>query len=156
MIWEQKFDEVDTFEAFYKNVIHCNGILIFPYSNVGVSYHPINPSKEHLHIDKAYIVCLNACINKINGDPTNNCKNYIAANFQTIGLSGVDLNKHMHVELEILCEKIFLQTLPESQLRKEFWIPEKTPNSESNMDKKEVEIFFNHEYMPDNIRELIK
>lgn len=155
MIWEQNFDEIDTFEAFYKNVIHHDGNLIFPYINIGVSYHPFNPSKEHLHIDKAYIVCLNSCINKINGVPTNNCKNYTVANFQTIGLSGVNLNKSSHIELEIFCEKVFLQTLPNSKLRKDFWIPERMPSFEMNMNEKEVEAFFNNEYMPENIKELI-
>jgi len=156
MIFEYFFDEVDTFEAFYKNVINRNKCLVFPYVNIGISNHPLNLSKEHLHIDKAYIICVNACINKINGKVTNECKNEENKNFQAIGLSGVDLNKFLHVELEIICEKVFLQTLPKSQLRKGFWIPQKTPNSEMNMNTQDVQNFFDHKELPDNIKKLIE
>jgi hypothetical protein len=129
---------------------------VFPYINIGISNHPLNASKEHLHIDKAYIVCINACINKINGELTNKCQSETNSKFQKIGLSGVELDNFMHIELEIICEKVFLQTLPNSQLRKTFWIPQNTPNTEANMNKQDVEKFFNNLEIPDNIKKLIE
>ncbi len=155
MIWEEKFDEVDTFEAFYKNVIFRNNVIVIPYVNSGVSYHPLNPSKEHLLINKVYVVCTDACINKVNGEVTNLCKNYNLSSSKKISLSGVDIDKNKHIELEILCQKVFLQTLPDSKMRKEFWIPINTPNLLSNLDQDDTEDFFNHVQMPENIKQLL-
>jgi hypothetical protein len=154
MIFEEQFEEVDTFEAYFKNSINKKGVLIIPYINVGVSCHPLNPAKELLYIDKSYIVCINFCINKINGELIDDCIGWEQSGHKIIGLSGIDLSKNKHTEQKILCEKAFLQILPESKIRKDFWVPLKTPNFLSNMDANEVEMFFSHKLLPGNLKKL--
>jgi|GEM_PF-3562109 len=155
MIWEQKFDEIDTFEAFYKNFFYKNSVLVIPYINIGVSCHPINPSKKALYIDKSYLVFINACINKINGVLDKKCDQFVGSNFNSIDISGIDCTENRHIALQIFYERAFLQLLPESRLSREFWIPQKTPNFEVNMDEKDVEFFFSNKHMPENIKKLI-
>jgi hypothetical protein len=155
MIWEENIEEIDTFEAFYKNVIHRNNILIFPYINIGVSNHPINPSKDQLYISKAYLIFMNACINKVNGIVEMGCDKFIGKIFKQIDISGIELEKDKHIAQKIFYERAFLQTIPLSQMRKEFWIPARQPNFEANMDEMDVQEFFNHKYLPNNIKDLI-
>lgn len=155
MIWKEKLDEVDTFESFYKNVIDKKGVIIFPYINAGISYHPMNPTKEHLVVDRSYIVCINACVKKVNGLEVDACRHLNLDNPIVLLLSGVNLETDRHTELTILCKEAYWETLPDSQIRKEYWIPAQTPNSPPNMDINIVNDFFGHKYLPDDIKRLI-
>lgn len=149
------FDEVDTFESYYRNIIYRDNLLILPYINIGLSFHPLNPSKEHLNINKAYIVFIDACVNKINGGLTEYCNKYSFENYKAIKISGTDIEKDRHTELEVFYQRAFLQLLPSSQIRKERWVSIRTPNYKPNMEEKEVASFFSYQEMPENIKALL-
>lgn len=155
MKYEDQFDEVDTFEAFYKNIIYKNKILVIPYINVGVSRHPLNPTSEQLYLNKAYVVCIDANINKVNGVLTQKRIIDNPLDYITIHLGGVDVDQNRHIELEVSCKTVYLQILPDSLMRKAFWIPVDTPNFRSNMNPQEVKRFFDHEDLTENIKNLI-
>ena len=143
-------------EAFYKNVIYGEGISIFPYINVAVSNHPLNPSNQLKHIDRSYIVCIDGCLNRINGQPTEYCKTFEVDKLKCAGLSGFDLNKSLHIELDIYCKQVFLQTLPDSLLSVDFWVPVNIPSLIANMEGEMVDKFFSNLHLPHNLQGLLK
>jgi hypothetical protein len=155
MIWKEKLDEVTTVESYYMNVIYKNDVIVLPYINAGISDHPLNPTKEHLCVDRSYIVCLKACFKQIGATLFDSCDHLKLEHPKILLFGGVDIEKDRYVELEILCEDAYWETLPDSQIRKESWIPVKTPNSPPNMNANEVKDFFEHKYLPDDIKKLI-
>lgn len=154
MIYENNFDEVTTFESFYKNILSRNGNIIFPYINVGISSHELNPSDELMHISMCYIVCIDAVIHTINNDIVSFISQSDKAKKKVVYLGGVDLEKGIHTELEIYCKKVYLQTLDNTKLQKHFWIPVKGLNSAMNMDKDDVNNFYSHKFLPKNLETL--
>ena len=156
MIYRDNFEEVDTFESFYKNIIRRSNLVVIPYINVAVSRHPLNPGDDLMFIDKSYIVCLNGYIRDINGKFYDSPNASMNNNTKLIKLGGVDLESNQHTGIRIMCEDVFLETLPYSRIRRSFWMPAKTPNSEPNMNIDEVDLFFQHKSLPADIRSLIE
>ena len=66
-----------------------------------------------------------------------------------------DCDKKIFNDMEIGCSNAFLQTLEISQLSNTMWMPFDTPNFPKNMNSETVESFFNHYFMPLNMKELI-
>ena len=95
-------------------------------------------------------------MNRINGQPTENCKTFEVDKLQFAGLSGFDLDKSLHIELDIYCKQVFLQTLPDSLLSVDFWVPVKNPPQVANMKGEMVEKFFSNLHLPDNLQRLLK
>ncbi len=154
MIYRDDFEEVVTFESFYKNVLKGNGNIIFPYINVGVSLHELNRSDEIQHIDRSYIIFIDAIIEKIN-----KIKYEISEQEKSgrkiLYIGGVDIETDIDTEITIYCKDVYLQTLDDSQLRKEFWLPIETPYFPMNMNPGVVESFFSHEFLPENLKKLV-
>jgi hypothetical protein len=46
MTYEQDFDQVVTFEAYYKDYVLNKDFLLLPYINIGISNHPIMTTIE--------------------------------------------------------------------------------------------------------------
>lgn len=155
MIYRENFDEVDTFESFYKNIINRNNIIVIPFINVAISRHPLNPTDELMYIDRSYVVCINACIKDINGKFTDSCNEAKFNDPMFLKLGGVDLEIDQHTGIRIICEDVFLETLPDSRIGNSFWIPVKTPNFYPSMDTKEVNDFFQYKNLPNDIKQLI-
>lgn len=155
MVFENDFDQVTTFESFYKNVLNNNGNIIFPYINVGVSSHKLNPSNELQYLDRCYIVCIDAIIHKINENLICPIAEGEKLHKNVVYLGGVDIEKGIHTEIVIYCKKVYLETLDDSRLQGNFWIPIQTPNSSSNMNKDEVDAFFSNKFLPENLRLLV-
>src|SRR5437763_13260307 len=56
-LFEEALEEIDSFEAYYKNVIFRNNCLVVPYINLGVSNHELSPGgKEMSFMNFAYLV----------------------------------------------------------------------------------------------------
>lgn len=156
MIYEKDFNNVSTFAAFYKNIIRKNGNIIFPYINVNVFSHVLNPSNVGENIDRCYIICEDAVIYKINQDIIATLSDKEKLGKTIIFPGGLDIEKGIHTEMEIYCKRAYLYLLEDSKLRKEFWIPIQTSNFKINMSPDEVDIFFSHKFLPENLKNLVR
>jgi hypothetical protein len=154
IIFEEAFDEVATFESYYRGYILKEGNFLMPYINVGVSEHPLNPSRDLLHIDYSYVVCLDVALIKYNDELVFDNTSLKFGEYRFVYLGGINLNVNAGTEFQILCKKPFLQIMDYSQLSKEFWAPNQRPNRNSNMNSQEVDSFFNYKFLPENLKSL--
>jgi len=153
IIFEDKFDEIDTFEAFFKVFFLKGDRLLIPYINVGVSNHPLNPSEELLHLDFCYVICLDIALIKCNSEIILDNTLGKVGTYDFVYLGGTNLNENVNVEYQVLCRKAFIQILENTKMLASFWIPPRQ-NVISNMSSFQIESFFSLEDLPPNISQL--
>jgi hypothetical protein len=141
MIYQEAFDEVVTFEAYFKEYVISNEGLIIPYINIGVSNHPLNESNELMHLNYSYVVCKGIALVKLNGKMILDNMELQFGEFKITYLGGVNLKTQEGCEFQVLCKKAYLQTVSRTVMRKNFWIPVNRPTLKSNMDIAEAEPF---------------
>lgn len=137
--YENNFDEITTFNSFFFQPTLISKRLIFPYFNIGISNHELNPIDEILHIDYCYIVIEDAiqftsdAIEKIDKD--------------IIYLGGVNIETNKHLELSYYCSKKYL-VIPDNfcvkkynpyNLQDSFWYPIDTSNHKKNILSNKIE-----------------
>jgi len=157
-IFDTDVQEIHSFDAFYKNVILRNNNLVIPYVNLGVSQHPANLSDNVMFLDFAYMVFtglsyLDVYLKDKRYKVIYRVKTKELYHF---GGSYLDYEECVFNDMEISSDKAFLQTLQITQLSSEMWLPKALPDLRMNIDKEKVNNFFDNEFMPDNIRELVK
>ncbi len=155
MIFKEKFDEIDTFEACYKDVFFNHKNLIIPYVNIGILKHPLNSTDKFQHVSFSYVACLNIAHVKFNGEVIFDNQNPKFGCYYFYYLGGINLVKQEGSEIEVLCKECFLQTTEKTQLSEDFWIPASRGSCKANMEYSEVENFFNPKNLPDNLKQLI-
>lgn len=152
-------DEIDSFESQYKNVILRNNNLVVPYINIGLSNHPLHDYKGKLRfIDFSYIVLLNVSYLKIFiGNPYCVIDLKKTDTVYYFGGEYLDYGKKIFNDIEVCCTQCYLQTLEFSRLgeENEHWISSDISTYKQNMDSVLVNDFFEHKYVPENIRKLI-
>lgn len=153
----ESIDEIHTFDSMYKNVIFKNNSLVIPYLNLGVyGYHPLHQKKSDIsYINFSYIVFVGVSFLKVYLD-----KPYIIVDNGLDGdyyFGGIYLDSTTHVfnDLKIGSKYAFLQTINISEVRSEMWDLEISFGFPNLIDKKEKESFFEHKYLPDNIRKIV-
>jgi len=160
MIYSESVEQIDSFEALYKRVIFKNNNLVIPYINLGVRKHPINDFDNQLKfIDYSYLVFLN--VSFLSVYICNKTYTVIDAKTTTqptfyFGGDYLDYDSFIFNDLQICCEKAYLQTLEFSKLSNEMWMPLDTKTVKMNMDKKLVREFFDHKYITAEIELLTK
>lgn len=149
--YKDNLDEIHTFDGYYKNVIFKNNNLIIPYFNLGVSEHPINKSSELEFLNYCYMVFLDikflsvyVCMKRLTVIDT--IQKSKVLNF---GGTYLDFDKSIYNDLEISCERAFLQTLEESELSKSMW--KMTVNSETP----DIDNLWNFKYLPTKIKSIL-
>jgi hypothetical protein len=155
MIYEQAFDEVVTFEAYYKKYFLTKEFFIIPYINVGVSNHPINNSNDLLHLSNCYVICEDIALVKLNGDVILDNMELKFGEYRFVYIGGIDLNSESGCTHQVLCKKAWLQTLDDTVLSKDFWIPFDRPDRKANMDGVKADEFLTLKNLPKNIQSLI-
>jgi hypothetical protein len=147
--------EIHSFDAYYKNAVITGDVLIIPYINLGVSEHPLNPSKELQYIDKAFIVFKEVCYLKAFREQL--IEEIDCINAETYYFGGSNLDKESNlIDMEIKAKEAFLLLIEKDyNLSTSMWIPVNTPNFPSNMQNEEVEEFFNYGRFPIFIKNLI-
>lgn len=55
-IFYEGMDEIDSFEAFYKEPKFVDNNFIIPYINLGISEHPLHTGKKMMYINFAWLV----------------------------------------------------------------------------------------------------
>lgn len=156
-IFDKDIQHIHSFDAFYKNVIFRNNKLIIPYINLGISQHPLNSSDKLMFIDFAYLVFkdifyLDVFIDgrrlKVINELNQNEKFHFGGTY-------LDIHESIYNDMEISCKDAYLQTLNNSQLSSEMWIPIKVPNYKKNIDDDTFFSFFQNKFIPSNITDLL-
>ena len=158
-IYNSHIEEIHSFDAFYSHVVLRNNNLVIPYINLGISLHPANPTSELMFFNFAYMVFTEVSYLDIflerrrykvldRGKKMN-----VSYHF---GGTYLDYEEAIFNDMEICSEEAYLQIVPTSQLSKEMWMPSPRPGFERNIDIEEMNSFFNVEYFPANIKELVK
>lgn len=158
MIFTDKIDEIDSFDAYYKNVVFRNNNIVIPYVNLAVSNHPLNTKSNLIFIDYAYMVFEN--VKYLDVFLNNRRYKVIDQNHSGsklhFGGTFLDFESHIYNDMAIDSERTFLQTLDSTKLSEGMWQPVTLDNYIPNMSSRQVEDFFNNGFLPDNIRDLIK
>lgn len=160
-IYREAVSEVDTFDAYLKNVMIRNNNLIIPYLNIGICNHPLHNSKKLKFINYSYLVAEDVQYLAIWVKQGDRGKHYNLINRQKTNdmyyWGGFNLDPDsIFCDLRICCKNAFLQTLEISELSDDIWVPYDTVNQPLNIDKRVLDNFWDGVYMPDNIKELIK
>lgn len=157
-IFDNEVQEIHSFDAYYKNVILRNNNLVIPYINLGISRHAINSSEEMLFLNFAYMVFvdINYLDVYVNNKRSQVINRLISLELYHFGGNYLDYNESVFNDIGISCNKVFLQTLDNTQLSNQMWIPIVLPNFKMNLEMEKVDDFFNMKYLPRNIRDLIK
>ncbi len=146
-IYRDNFDELHTFDSYFKVQKKSRKEFVIAYINIGVSEHPVNPLKEIKFIDKAYIVAKDINFLRIG----NNIEmDFINKSSEIYYLGGFDMDIKEHVEMQISASDIYLELIKTSQVRDRMWVPIKTPNYKRNMDEVDVDIFLNTNIVHNN------
>lgn len=158
-IFHSDIDELHSFDAYYRGVILRNNNLVIPYINLGVSQHPVNPSKDLLFFDFSFMIFqgvnyLDAYINSKRYKILTVIKN--ADVFYSFGGTYLDYDESVFNDMRISCDKAYLQILSTSRLSKTMWLPIPTPNFKMNMSESEMNYFFDFNNFPDSIKGLLK
>lgn len=155
-IYNSHIDEIHSSEARYKNVLLRNNNIIIPYINLGISNHPLYEGKKDMaFINFAYIVFTDVSYLSVYVE---NKGRYIIIdgmkkpNINYFGGDYWDIDTKVFNDMEICSRETYLQTLGITKIAMEMWMPITTPNFNKNMNSQEIEDFFNHKYMPDNIQ----
>lgn len=152
LIYEDNFDEVVTFESYFKGYILKDNNVLMPYINIGVSEHALNVSKNLLHLDYSFVVCIDVALMKYNGKIIYDEILGKFGSYQIVYLGGTDLEIGANVEYQVICRKAFLQITEKTKSSNEFWVPTNTTNF--NMNQKEVRDFFSLKDLPENLHKL--
>ena len=161
-IYHQSVNEIDSSESRYKNVLFRNNNIIVPYVNLAISNHPLHlEGKEMKYIDYAYMVFKDILylsvyisghryliIGEESEDEFGDSVLYFGGDYW-------DAEKKVFNDMRIICKESYLQTLYSSNISEKMWIPFDTPVYKKNMNLREVEDFFSHKYMPEEIKVLI-
>lgn len=150
--YTENFDEITTFESFFKSTLMKGENFMIPYINVGISDHPLNPSNNLLHLNYSYIVCTGVLFIKYNGNIIYDETYGKFDTCQIVYLGGTDLSINVNIEYQVICKNAFLQINEKTKLSKEFWVP--TQSAKNNMDKQEVEDFFLLKNLPENLNSM--
>ncbi len=152
-IYYNSMEELDSFDSYYRNVVFNKKNLIIPYVNLGVSEHPLNEEVKLKFIDLSYIVFIDVKYLKVYQE-----RELVATDMEMPSLyfGGANLDdKSFFWDMEIKCEKAFLQILDVSRLSEKMWIPVSNAELKKNLDDKLTEEFFGGKKMPTNIKKLI-
>jgi hypothetical protein len=158
-IFQQAIHEIHSFDARYKNVIFRNNNIVIPYINLGVSNHPLHKSEKGMaFLDFSYMVFkdvsyLSVYINK---------ERYFVTSLEKreeifyFGGDYMDSSDFIFNDMQICCKEAYLETVEITQLSLAMWMPFPTPNFPQNMNGNTVEDFFNHKFMPMDIKHLVE
>jgi len=62
MIYYDKFDGIHTYKGFFYNPFTNGKNFVFPYLNVGVTSHPLNPTERLRYLNQCYLVLLDSIL----------------------------------------------------------------------------------------------
>ena len=157
-IFNEEIHQIDSFDAYYKNVILRNNNLIIPYINLGISNHPLNSSEIMLFVDFAYMVFEDDYFIDVfvNGNRLNIINTKEKNYFFHFGGTYLDFSYAIFNDMKISCKQASLHILEISRLSKQMWIPTTTPNFEKNIESGTSADFFENKYITSHIRALIK
>lgn len=156
-IYKKGVDEIHSFDARYKNVIFRNNNLVVPYVNLGVAHHPLNLINHPMKfLDYSYMVFMDVFELSVYIE-----KRYVVIDSDRVsqklyfGGDYWDISNKIFNDMQISCSEAYLQTLEFTQLSGDMWMPFDTKNYPVNMDTVMVNDFFEHKFIPDNIKQLI-
>lgn len=142
-IFYEGSDEIDTSEGFRGAISIVDNHVIIPCINVGVSEHPLNPTKSNNFIDYSYLLYVNVksihfktVLNKTSEETEiyyNGCTNIVGTE---------------QFEASIECEKLCLIKRKNSRLSTRMWIPIETQAFSPNLDKSMVYEFLHSDINP--------
>ncbi|MBT1705809.1 hypothetical protein [Chryseosolibacter indicus] len=152
MVYENSFEQIVTFEGYYKSYLLNKEAMVIPYVNIGISNHPLNPSNQLKHLNFGYIIYFDIALVKYNNTIIfdNTELKYGSYTFYYSG--GINLDLHAGTEFQILAKKARLQTTDKMQLSDSFWVPYDTTAQKSNMSNSDVDHFFD----PNSFRNVLK
>lgn len=156
-IYRECVDEIHSFDARYKNVIFRNNNLVVPYINLGLAHHPLHLINHPMKfLDYSYMVFIDVVyLSVFIGN------RYVVIDlvqdFQRLYFGGDywDIGSKIFNDMQISCSEAYLQTLEFTQLSDDMWMPFDTRNYPVNMDVSMVNDFFDHKFLPDNIKILV-
>jgi len=153
MIYETNIQEIDSFDAYYKNCIFKNNNFIIPYINLGISKHPINQSQNLIFIKKAFMVFENILFLKINEKEVLKA---IPNSLETYYFGGINLDTtSSYGDMTIQSEKAYLFSDTDIVTSEKMWIPVSLHNLKQNIDLKELKTHFNPVCFPTQLKELL-
>lgn len=157
MIYFENLSEFDSFDAKYKNVILKNNNIVIPYISLAVTNHPIGNFSSHLtYIDYCYLILLNVSalsvyiVNKRYKVIENKIEGHQRYYF---GGDYLDFENSIFNDMEISCEKAYIQTLEFSKFSNIMWTCEVSAHNKS-LESELTENFLNHKFLPKNIHQL--
>lgn len=156
-IYRENVEEIHSFDARYKNVIFRNNNIVIPYINLGLAHHPLQLINHPMKfLDYSYMVFKDVFYLSVFIE-----NRYIVLDFNSdykkfyFGGDYWDNGKNIFNDMHISCSEAYLQTLDFTQISENMWMPFDTVNFQVNMDLSLVNEFFNHKFIPENIKILI-
>jgi len=68
LIFQDKLDEISSFESYFGKIIFNSEKMLIPYINLGISEHALNLQSKMMYIDYCYVVFVNIIYLKINNN----------------------------------------------------------------------------------------